>query len=154
MLIVLKKDSLFLSSHQVITSEAILPIEPRIGKKTKTSSKSPMTMFFKNSTGNTRPIKIIITMIFVPISDSNFTICSFALFVLGSHRKIKVAEEGGFEPPVPVAQHDNLANCWFQPLTHSSTKIARCSKSASTVFSLKQTCQYIKSLSVYKSAYF
>ena len=28
------------------------------------------------------------------------------------------AVRGGFEPPVPVSQHDGLANRWFQPLTH------------------------------------
>ena len=30
------------------------------------------------------------------------------------------AEKGGFEPPVPLAGYDSLANCWFQPLTHLS----------------------------------
>ena len=30
------------------------------------------------------------------------------------------AEKGGFEPPVPLAEYDSLANCWFQPLTHLS----------------------------------
>jgi hypothetical protein len=34
-----------------------------------------------------------------------------------------VAEKGGFEPPVPVAQYDSLANCWFKPLTHLSVNI-------------------------------
>jgi hypothetical protein len=33
-----------------------------------------------------------------------------------------VAERGGFEPPVPVAQYRSLANCWFKPLTHLSSK--------------------------------
>jgi diamine N-acetyltransferase len=33
-----------------------------------------------------------------------------------------VAEGGGFEPPVPVAQYRSLANCWFKPLTHLSVK--------------------------------
>src|SRR3546814_9132289 len=31
-----------------------------------------------------------------------------------------VAETEGFEPPVPFAQYDGLANRWFQPLTHVS----------------------------------
>ena len=26
----------------------------------------------------------------------------------------------GFEPPVPVSKYDDLANRWFQPLTHIS----------------------------------
>ena len=36
------------------------------------------------------------------------------------HRLLSVAEKGGFEPPVPLAGYDSLANCWFQPLTHLS----------------------------------
>ena len=35
------------------------------------------------------------------------------------------AERGGFEPPVPVAQYDSLANCWFQPLTHLSGPVLK-----------------------------
>src|SRR3546814_2407922 len=31
-----------------------------------------------------------------------------------------VAETEGFEPSVPFAQYDGLANRWFQPLTHVS----------------------------------
>ncbi len=32
-----------------------------------------------------------------------------------------MAEEAGFEPAVHgLAAYDSLANCWFQPLTHSS----------------------------------
>ncbi len=30
------------------------------------------------------------------------------------------AVEEGFEPPVPVSQYADLANQWFQPLTHST----------------------------------
>ena len=33
------------------------------------------------------------------------------------------AEKGGFEPPVPLAGYDSLANCWFQPLTHLSSAV-------------------------------
>ena len=33
---------------------------------------------------------------------------------------LTLAEKGGFEPPVPLAEYDSLANCWFQPLTHLS----------------------------------
>ena len=36
------------------------------------------------------------------------------------HRLLSFAEKGGFEPPVPIAGYDSLANCWFQPLTHLS----------------------------------
>jgi hypothetical protein len=32
----------------------------------------------------------------------------------------KLAERGGFEPPVKVSPYDGLANRWFQPLTHLS----------------------------------
>ena len=32
----------------------------------------------------------------------------------------KVAEGGGFEPPVRFDPYDSLANCWFKPLTHLS----------------------------------
>lgn len=31
-----------------------------------------------------------------------------------------IAEREGFEPSVPFAQYDGLANRWFQPLTHLS----------------------------------
>ena len=33
-----------------------------------------------------------------------------------------LAEEEGFEPSVQVSPHGHLANDWFQPLTHSSTR--------------------------------
>ena len=35
-----------------------------------------------------------------------------------------MAERGGFEPPEPVSQFNNLANCRLQPLGHLSA--ARC----------------------------
>ena len=38
------------------------------------------------------------------------------------------AEKGGFEPPVPLAGYDSLANCWFQPLTHLSRSELRVQK--------------------------
>ncbi len=39
------------------------------------------------------------------------------------HRLPSFAEKGGFEPPVPIAGYDSLANCWFQPLTHLSSAL-------------------------------
>ena len=39
------------------------------------------------------------------------------------HRLLSFAEKGGFEPPVPIAGYDSLANCWFQPLTHLSSAL-------------------------------
>ena len=39
------------------------------------------------------------------------------------HRLLSFAEKGGFEPPVPIAGYDSLANCWFQPLTHLSSVV-------------------------------
>jgi hypothetical protein len=33
---------------------------------------------------------------------------------------LKIAEGGGFEPPVQFNPYDSLANCWFQPLTQPS----------------------------------
>ena len=39
------------------------------------------------------------------------------------HRLLSFAEKGGFEPPVPLAGYDSLANCWFQPLTHLSSAV-------------------------------
>ena len=39
------------------------------------------------------------------------------------HRLFSFAEKGGFEPPVPFAGYDSLANCWFQPLTHLSSAL-------------------------------
>ena len=33
---------------------------------------------------------------------------------------IKLAEEAGFEPAVPVSKYVDLANRWIQPLSHSS----------------------------------
>ena len=39
------------------------------------------------------------------------------------HRLSFFAEKGGFEPPVPFAGYDSLANCWFQPLTHLSSAV-------------------------------
>ena len=39
------------------------------------------------------------------------------------HRLPSFAEKGGFEPPVPIAGYDSLANCWFQPLTHLSSAV-------------------------------
>ena len=39
------------------------------------------------------------------------------------HRLSFFAEKGGFEPPVPFAGYDSLANCWFQPLTHLSSAL-------------------------------
>ena len=39
------------------------------------------------------------------------------------HRLLSCAEKGGFEPPVPFAGYDSLANCWFQPLTHLSSAV-------------------------------
>ena len=39
------------------------------------------------------------------------------------HRLPSFAEKGGFEPPVPIAGYDSLANCWFQPLTHLSSVV-------------------------------
>ena len=42
------------------------------------------------------------------------------------HRLLSFAEKGGFEPPVPIAGYDSLANCWFQPLTHLSRCELRC----------------------------
>ena len=39
------------------------------------------------------------------------------------HRLSFFAEKGGFEPPVPFAGYDSLANCWFQPLTHLSSVV-------------------------------
>ena len=42
------------------------------------------------------------------------------------HRLLSFAEKGGFEPPVPFAGYDSLANCWFQPLTHLSRCELRC----------------------------
>ena len=39
------------------------------------------------------------------------------------HRLPSFAEKGGFEPPVPLAEYDSLANCWFQPLTHLSSVV-------------------------------
>ena len=39
------------------------------------------------------------------------------------HRLLSFAEKGGFEPPVPIAGYDSLANCWFQPLTHLSSAV-------------------------------
>ena len=36
------------------------------------------------------------------------------------HLKTKIAESGGFEPPVQFNPYDSLANCWFQPLTQLS----------------------------------
>ncbi len=44
----------------------------------------------------------------------------------------KVAERGGFEPPVPYNEYGSLANCWFQPLTHLSNKAAQKYKKQST----------------------
>ena len=44
----------------------------------------------------------------------------------------KVAERGGFEPPVPLFGYGSLANCWFQPLTHLSGKAAQKYKKQST----------------------
>ena len=48
------------------------------------------------------------------------------------NRLLAFAEKGGFEPPVPIAGYDSLANCWFQPLTHLSRCELRCK---STTFS-------------------
>ena len=42
------------------------------------------------------------------------------------HRLLSFAEKGGFEPPVPLAEYDSLANCWFQPLTHLSGSVLNC----------------------------
>ncbi len=33
-----------------------------------------------------------------------------------------MAEREGFEPSVQVSSHGHLANDWFQPLTHLSTR--------------------------------
>ena len=38
----------------------------------------------------------------------------------------QLAETEGFEPSVPFAQYDGLANRWFQPLTH----VSACASSA------------------------
>ena len=36
----------------------------------------------------------------------------------------ELAETEGFEPSVPFAQYDGLANRWFQPLTHVSAPVS------------------------------
>ena len=36
-----------------------------------------------------------------------------------------LAETEGFEPSVPNYQYDGLANRWFQPLTHVSTRLGK-----------------------------
>ena len=38
-------------------------------------------------------------------------------------KSLKLAEREGFEPSVRVTPYDSLANCWFQPLTHRSTRV-------------------------------
>ena len=47
--------------------------------------------------------------------------------MLVHHLPNHLAERGGFEPPVPVAQYRSLANCWFKPLTHLSNNPGNCS---------------------------
>ena len=47
---------------------------------------------------------------------------------------LTLAEKGGFEPPVPLAEYDSLANCWFQPLTHLSKVLRSECGCKSTVF--------------------
>ena len=51
-----------------------------------------------------------------------FEAANVVLFALHATLRLKLAERGGFEPPVPIAQYDSLANYWFQPLTHLSEK--------------------------------
>ena len=51
------------------------------------------------------------TIIFNPSNKKYFL---FDLFILSIHSAVRE----GFEPSVPVAQYDSLANCSFRPLRH------------------------------------
>jgi hypothetical protein len=66
------------------------------------------------------------------LSSSHFSFLPFAQTSLANVRKEKcpywghffwLAERGGFEPPVPFAEYDGLANRWFKP-THPPLQIS------------------------------
>ena len=64
------------------------------------------------------------------------------------HRLPSFAEKGGFEPPVPFAGYDSLANCWFQPLTHLSRCELRCK-----IRHFPDTCKHFSTLFFNYSSY-
>ncbi len=58
--------------------------------------------------------------------------------------KSKMAERGGFEPPVPVAQYDGLANRCLRPLSHLSASKNAHRNRKNIGANMRQTCLNIQ----------